>query len=117
MFSAAIPCSGPVRLLLSRQVFQVLRAFFADSCIPPPLFTGIYRAHFGGGHLPMPDAQTPNGTRVIWFVRSPEMHVVPPRGGRRQFRSVRHLYGVPLRSPTTSRCRPAAPSKEKSPCV
>ena len=48
MSGAAISCSVPVRPLLFRQVFRAC-ALFADSCIPPPPFTGIYRAYFGGG--------------------------------------------------------------------
>jgi hypothetical protein len=47
MSGAAISCSVPVRPLLFRQVFRAC-ALFADSCIPPPPFTGIYRAYFGG---------------------------------------------------------------------
>jgi hypothetical protein len=42
MSGAAISCSLPVRPLLFRQVFRAC-ALFADSCIPPPPFTGIYR--------------------------------------------------------------------------
>ena len=56
---AAISCSVPVRPLLFRQVFRAC-ALFADSCIPPPPFTGIYRAYFGGGRC-----QRPTSTKGI----------------------------------------------------
>ena len=40
MFSA-IPCSGPVRLLLLRQVFQVLRAFWQFLRARTPIYSDL----------------------------------------------------------------------------
>ncbi len=91
--SAVIPCSGPVRscsALLFRQVLQVLRAFCRFFSPPAPIYRDLQGPLW---RWPLANARRSNPQ---WHARDMVCEVagnvlrVVPRGGRRQFRSVRH---------------------------
>jgi hypothetical protein len=115
----ANPCSGPVPGLCSSPVISAGFPGFARVLqivvSPAPIYRDL-QGHFGGAALPTPDAQTP------WHARNMVCELAGNvlRGAQGRTETVsfnQTLCPTSLRSPTTSRCRPAAPSKEKSPCV
>jgi len=98
--SAVIPCSGPVRscsALLFRQVLQVLRAFCRFFSPPAPIYRDL-QGPLRGWPVANARRSSPNGTRVIWFVRSPEMSCGSCPGGDGDSFVQSDTHGVPLRS-------------------
>jgi hypothetical protein len=109
-----IPVPGPCSAAVISAGFPGFARVLQILVSPTPIYRDL-QGHFGGAALPTPDAQT------TWHARNTVCELAGnvlrgAQGGRRQFRSIRHLRcPASLRSPTTSRCRPAGPSKEKSP--
>jgi hypothetical protein len=89
MFSAAIPCSGPVRLMLFRPVFQILRAFCRFLHPPAPIYRDLQVGWGDFTNSECPDSTTRNVPRRPSAPRAAFGHRRNRGGCRARSRNIR----------------------------